>query len=134
MKRKAFSAILACSFLAPIFAFVGALVHDGATLTVHNSSRNRLEGVTVELIGYGTKHLGNIEPGEKARARFHRYGDSCWVLDVDSHTGIPFREQAGYLTNGMNFDDRITISDGSTARFDSTDWILVPPVRTLLRW
>lgn len=35
----------------------------------------------------GEKELGNIAPGKSSSARFHDYGDSSWIVTVDSRSG-----------------------------------------------
>lgn len=101
-------------------------------LKVRNDSADPMSGVVVELVGYGSRELGTIQPGKVAEARFTNYGDSCWIINVQNHSGRHLREQAGYLTNGMNYDAEFAVGPSGSTSYSSTDWILVPPIRTIL--
>lgn len=118
--------------LLPVGLFVAAIAHDGAVLKVRNDSPEPMSGVVVELVGYGSRELGTIQPGQSAEARFRNYGDSSWIINVQSHSGGHLWEQAGYLTNGMNYDDEFAVGPSGSTSYSSTDWILVPPIRTIL--
>jgi hypothetical protein len=131
MKKWIIGVIVLGLVLLPVGLFVASFLHDGAMLKVRNDSADPMSGVVVELVGYGSRELGTIQPGKVAEARFTNYGDSCWIISVQNHSGRHLREQAGYLTNGMNYDDEFAVGPSGSTSYSSTDWILVPPIRTI---
>ena len=130
MKKRIFITTLICGLFL-IVAVTLAASNRGATLTISNDSLQRMEGVTIELVGYGKREVGDISPGKKAKAHFADYSDSAWDLKVDSHFGRPMRERFGYVTHGLNFDDRITIDSTGKIDFQSTGWSIFPPIKTI---
>lgn len=126
--RKA--VIFAAAILAVAFCLLLSIqLTDGAALVVCNNTNVPMKGVTIELIGYGTTgNLGDIPPGGRLRAKFKSYGDSCWIVSVDDYGGKQLHRQDGYVTNGLNYLDSMTLEASGEWLFDSTDWSLVPPL------
>jgi hypothetical protein len=118
---------------AAFFLLLSFQLMDGAALVVCNNTKVPMKGVSIELIGYGTTgNLGDIPPGGQLRTKFKSYGDSCWVLTVDDFGGKQLHKQDGYVTNGLNYSDRITLEASGEWLFDSTDWTLIPPLSAFL--
>jgi hypothetical protein len=106
---------------------VGQL-NTGATLRLRNDTHLPMKGVSVDLAGYGeATDLVDIEPGGELKVRFKEYGDSSWGVRVQDHGGRPLYEQTGYVTNGLNFTDTLTLDRTGKWNIDSTSWSLLPP-------
>lgn len=133
MKRKL--VVLSSFFVGiSICVLIFIYIHRGAKLTVVNDSKKALSGVSVELVGYGTKSIGTIPPGGKADVVFRGYSDSCWILTVNDYDDKSLRKHSGYVTHGLNFDDRIILGDSGVVDFNSISWSFIPPIRTLFSW
>jgi len=121
--------ILAFSIISCVILFTN---HKGATLTISNQSAHRMDGVTIELMGYGKREVGVIEPGKKVRVNFQGYSDSAWFIDFDNYSDERTRKGFGYVTHGLNFDDRITVDSSGLIDFQSTSWSIFPPIKSIL--
>ena len=126
---KTIAATVALLFAILTSLIVVRQINTGATLILSNDTNLTMKGVSVELPGYGAaRNLGDIKPGTDIKVRFKDYGDSCWLLRIQDYDGSPIQEQAGYVTNGLNNADTLTLDSSKVWQFESTSWHLFPPL------
>jgi hypothetical protein len=116
MKRAAVIGFVALVALAVIGWRV--LFHHEARLVVENRSGEPIAQLSV-TVSNQVFELDALAPGENKEVKLRRYADSAWAISGRWPDGSPIREQAGYITGGMSFDDRGVFSADRTFKFES---------------
>lgn len=78
---------------------------DEARLRVENRADQAIVQLEVQVAGRRFD-LGRLAPGERREVRLHDYSDSHWSLRGVWADDRLIREDAGYITHGMDFDHR----------------------------
>ncbi|WP_415910708.1 hypothetical protein [Oleiharenicola sp. Vm1] len=105
-------------------ALVGGLfglrsfMRQEARLVIANESTEVLFDLSVKVWDQNFV-LGTLRPGEKKEVRISQYSDSAWQISGRWAEGTPLREQAGYITHGMSFDDRAVFGRDRKLSFSS---------------
>lgn len=89
-----------------------------AKLEIENASGEQIEDVSVKVWNYEFA-LGTLPPGERKEVRITEYSDSAWQISGRRLDGTLIREQAGYITHGMSFDDRVVFGSDRKLVFSS---------------
>jgi hypothetical protein len=76
-----------------------------ARLVIVNESGVQIADLSVKVWNHQFA-LGTLAPGEKKEVKISEYSDSEWQISGRWADGTELREQAGYITHGMSFDDR----------------------------
>lgn len=79
------------------------------TVTVVNDSHEELSGV-VAVCGQSFNVPG-LMPGERHKIRYELVSDSSYAVAVKFKSGKELRQDVGYVTNGMEFDDELHVTD-----------------------
>jgi penicillin V acylase-like amidase (Ntn superfamily) len=58
-----------------------------------------------------TIKLKDIQPNTSAAGFYKVTGDSGYTIEVEFQSGKTLRKETGYVTNGMDFQDEITVTD-----------------------
>lgn len=99
--------ILVVSFIA-IAGWLGlrTWLRQEARLVIVNESGEQIADLSV-VIWTHQFALGTLPPGEKKEVKISEYSDSGWQIGGRWGDGTPLREQVGYITHGMSFDNRV---------------------------
>jgi hypothetical protein len=103
------SSMLVC-FLVLLFSISCKSHNYSGQLTVVNKSSSELVSVKVEVCNQQLA-FNNIAPGKSLKKIFEVTADSHYEISVLSKSGKLRSTHLGYITNGMNFSDRIIIND-----------------------
>lgn len=97
--------LLAAAALGLRFLFA---ISYGA-VTVINDSHEELSGVVV-VCGQNFD-VTRLMPDERHKIRYKLGGDSSYAVTVKFKSGKELRKDVGYVTNGMEFDDELHVTD-----------------------
>jgi len=78
-------------------------------VTVINDSHEELTGV-VAVCGQ-TFNVPALMPGDRDKIRYKLVADSSYAVAVKFKSGKELRKDVGYVTNGIEFDDELHVTD-----------------------
>lgn len=111
MKKKILITIgLLVLFAVCSLTAMSLLRRNQGTVTVINVSSLSLDKVNI-LICNQRFELSKIKPGEKQRINFKVTSDSHYEVSVQFVSGKKMKQNVGYITNGINYEDNLIIKD-----------------------
>jgi len=84
-------------------------VNTGRFLLVNNAAEP-IGHASVSICGQ-TIQFRDIEPNKSAHGSYRVTSDSHYTIRLKFKSGRTLQKEAGYVTNGMNFNDQIIITD-----------------------
>lgn len=96
-------------FVSFCAGLVSCTSNYGEFLLVNNSSEE-IAHIDVLICGQTIK-LRDIKPTESANGSFKVTSDSHYVVQVEFRSGKTLVGEDGYVTNGMNFRHKISVTD-----------------------
>jgi len=81
--------------------------------TVFNDSHEELSGVVT--VCRQDFDIPNLAPGDRYKARYKIAGDSSYVVRIRFKSGKELWKDVGYVTNGMEFNDELHVTDKDVA-------------------
>ena len=97
---------------------VRAWLRQEAKLVIENESGEQIADLKVKVWNHEFA-LGTLPAGEKKEVRITEYSDSGWQISGRWRDGTLLREQAGYITHGISFDDRAVLGRDRKLAFSS---------------
>ncbi|MEA2162172.1 MAG: hypothetical protein QOK37_299 [Thermoanaerobaculia bacterium] len=101
-----------CIFISFVLLAGCALGPGKSHVTVRNAAKQTITSITVEADG-NTAPFSNVLPGESREATFRIWGDSSYIVHVTFASGKELSAKEGYLTNGTETEDVITVTSSS---------------------
>lgn len=92
-----------------LLALAACTTNDGTILLV-NKAKEPISRVLVTVCGQ-TIEVKNIQPTESAQGSYIVKSDSQYDITVEFQSGKRLQKEVGYVTNGIDFHDEITITD-----------------------
>ncbi len=121
-RQKMKRLIILVVVLAAVAGWLGlrtfVLQDQEAKLVIENDSGEQIGDVSVKVWNREFA-LGTLAAGEKKEVRITEYSDSGWQINGWWPDGTLIREQAGYITHGMSFDDRAVFGRDRKLAFSS---------------
>ncbi len=68
-----------------------------------------------------TIKLMNIQPGENVSGSYDVKSDSHYTIKIELQSGKSFLKEIGYVTNGMDFQHEILVTNSSIEIIDSKE-------------
>jgi len=98
-----------CFLLATWYSTSIALSDDGQVLILNAATESIKNG---QLEVCGQKFLfGEIEQGKSKVIKYKVRSDSQYKLEVEFHSGRKLEKELGSVTNGLDFQDILTLND-----------------------
>lgn len=102
--------------------FVALLVSSCTTgkgnFSLVNKAKEPIARASVVICGQSIE-LKDIQPGKSASGSYDVKSDSHYAIKVEFQSGKKLQKEAGYVTNGMDFQHEITVSDSDIEITDS---------------
>lgn len=88
---------------------VSCIANKGSILLVNNA-KEPISRVIVSVCGQ-TIELRDIEPAKSAIGAYKVKSDSHYDIRIEFQSGKRLWKELGYVTNGLDFHDRIVVTD-----------------------
>jgi hypothetical protein len=99
---------VACSALF-VFVIVSCMANKG-TVWVINNATEPISRCIVSICGQ-TIELRDILPTKSAEGFYKVKSDSHYDISIEFQSGRKLRKELGYVTNGLDFHDRIVVTN-----------------------
>jgi hypothetical protein len=107
------------SMIATLVAFsLSACNKNEGKFLLINKATAPIARATVEICGQKIE-LKDIQPGKSAPGSYSVKSDSHYVINVEFSSGKKLQKEDGYVTNGMDFQHEISVSDAGIEISDS---------------
>lgn len=97
--------------LISILFFSSCNKYDGK-ITLQNKAQESIGTATITICGQ-TMRMKDILPGKSATGSYEVKSDSSYAVTVEFKSGKKISSEVGYVTNGMDFNDEIAVTDSS---------------------
>jgi hypothetical protein len=103
--------VLGCISFFLVFSYIVPIVlgHDGEVQILNSASEPVRDG-EIEVCGQKFK-LGTIDQGKSMTVTYKVRSDSHYRLLVEFNSGKQLAKELGYVTNGRDFKDTLTLRD-----------------------
>jgi hypothetical protein len=82
------------------------------SFTLVNKSKESISSASISICGQ-TQQFMNIRPNDKISAFYRIKSDSHYAVQVEFQSGKKLQSELGYVTNGLDFKDEITVKDST---------------------
>jgi hypothetical protein len=97
-------------FLLAFWYSTSIVLSDDGQVLILNAATEPIRNCQLEVCGQ--KFLfGEIEQGESKAIEYKVRSDSRYKLEVEFHPGRKLEKELGVVTNGLDFEDILTLSD-----------------------
>jgi hypothetical protein len=100
---------IGCFLLASWYSTSTALSDDGQVLIL-NAATEPVKNGQLEVSGQQFL-FGEIEQGKSKAIQYKVRSDSQYKLAVEFHSGRKLEKELGSVTNGLDFEDILTLND-----------------------
>lgn len=108
---------LAGAMLIAVLLLTSCTTNKGQ-FSLINKSTEPIVQASVEICGQMIR-MTNIQPGNSASGSYEVRADSHYTIQVEFQSGKRLRRETGYVTNGMDFQHEISVSDSDVTITDS---------------
>jgi hypothetical protein len=91
---------------------------NNGNFSLANNTHEPIARATVAICGQAIE-LKDIQPNNSAIGSYKVRSDSHYVIQIEFQSGKKLQKQTGYVTNGMDFDHKIVVSESDIAIVDS---------------
>lgn len=110
------SIVVICGTLT--FLIMAACTHNKGSFLLLNKSKESIARALVTVCGQ-TIELKSIKPTNSASGSYEVKSDSHYDVRVEFDSGRKLRKEIGYVTNGLDFNHEIVVTDTDIEITDS---------------
>ena len=90
--------------------FLTSCTTNQGNFTLVNKAKEPIAHASVIICGQ-TIELKDIQPNKSAAGSYEVKSDSHYTIQIKFQSGKKLKKETGYVTNGMDFQDEITVTD-----------------------
>ncbi len=121
-KRNIFGYSILILIIVLMVVFLWLPSHNKAEVTVVNNSGESIKFLSISLFpSHGKCSVKNLSPTGSFEVEFYNFSDSHYVLKGELQNGTKIEQELGYVTNGIDFKDTITIEKNGNAVLANSD-------------
>ncbi len=90
--------------------FLISCANGKGSFSLVNKTKEPIARASVAICGQTIK-LKDIQPNTSAAGFYKVTGDSGYTIEVEFQSGKTLRKETGYVTNGVDFQDEITVTE-----------------------
>lgn len=98
--------------------FLISCTTNKGSFSLVNKTKEPIARASVAICGQ-TIELKDIQPNKSAAGSYEVKFDSHYTIQVEFQSGKKLQKETGYVTNGMDFQHEITITDSDIEITDS---------------
>jgi len=106
--------------------FLISCTNGKGSFSLVNKTKESIAGASVAICGQTIK-LKDIQPNKSAAGFYKVTGDSGYTIEVEFQSGKTLRKETGYVTNGVDFQHEIVVTDSDIEITDTK--VSRPPIR-----
>lgn len=95
---------------APILLALTACISHKGTIKLTNNSKEPIATAKIEIC-HQTINLKELPPTRSKTESYEVKGDSHFKIEITLQSGKTLRKEDGYVTNGMDFEHEISVTD-----------------------